>query len=108
MKQLRPLCHCVILLAAWALTLQGAQLPEPELRVESPRGDAGVEFDRRTGIGTVTNGVVVKYGDTVLTADTAAVNQHTFEVRAAGHVTLMRGGSVWRSESVTYNLKTRE
>ena len=52
--------------------------------------------------------MTVKYLDVVLTADSASVNQDTYEVRAEGNVLIQRGAAVWRGAALHYNLKTGE
>src|ERR1035438_4298031 len=52
-----------------------------------------------------TNGVYVKYGPTVLTADTVSLNQQSGDVVADGHVRIETGDLLWVGEHVTYNFK---
>ena len=54
---------------------------------------------------TGTNGVYVKYGDTVLTADTASLNQQTGEVVADGHVHIEMGDQIWVGEHIATILR---
>ncbi len=55
-----------------------------------------------------TNGVFVKYGPTVLTADTASLNQQSGDVVADGHVRIETGDQLWVGEHITYNFKTHQ
>ena len=66
----------------------------------------GAIFSLETGIATATNGVIVKYGEAVLTAEKAMVNQETGDVEAEGRVKLERGAQVWAGERLKYNFKT--
>jgi hypothetical protein len=53
-----------------------------------------------------TNGIYVKRGDTVLTADNASVNPLTGEVVADGQVRIEEEGQLWAGEHIRYNFKT--
>jgi len=77
---------------------------QPQLEIESLQGEA--EIDLNTGLATATNGVIVKYGDAVLTADNATVNYTNREVYAEGHVRIRRGDQTWVGERIRYNLNT--
>ena len=57
---------------------------------------------------TVTNGAFVKYGDTVLTANSVSVNSQTGETVADGSVRIAQGEEVWVGEHITYNFKTHQ
>lgn len=74
----------------------------------SPNPAAGVEYHLDTGIFTATNGVIVRYGGTVLTAERAALNQKTGDVTADGQVRIQQGDQLWASEHVRYNFNTRQ
>jgi LPS-assembly protein len=97
----------VLLLTPWVLCGQPA--PQSEWVVQSLRGEAGgVVYDFQTGIATATNGVLIKYGGAVLTAERAALNQASGEVVADGQVRIQQGDQLWASEHVRYNFKTRQ
>ncbi len=66
-----------------------------------------LDFDPATGEWAGTNGIFVRYGAAVLTADAASVNSKTGEVQADGHVRIESGEQVWVGDHVTYNFKTR-
>jgi LPS-assembly protein len=69
---------------------------------------ANVQVNLRTGTATYQNGVLLKYGPVVLTAQTARVDRATGEALAEGNVILQReGGQLWRGEQLQYNFKTR-
>jgi LPS-assembly protein len=55
-----------------------------------------------------TNGVYVKYGGTVLTADSVALNQQSGNVAADGHVRIEMGDQLWVGDHITYNFKTHQ
>ena len=89
--------------------------PEPEawdiralhqIIPDSPAGD--VWFDLNSHMSHGTNGVFVKYGAAVLTADAATVNQETGEAEADGHVRIESGDQIWVGEHITYNFITHQ
>ena len=53
-----------------------------------------------------TDGVYVKYGATILIADSATVNQQTHDVVADGNVRIQTGEQIWVGEHITYNMNT--
>ncbi len=55
-----------------------------------------------------TNGVFVKYGATVLTADTVSLQRQSGEVVADGHVRIETGELLWVGEHIRYNFKTHQ
>jgi len=102
-----------------ALAFLCAMLPCTALAQESPKWDIqalnniipGVPIGSITlqgDIATGTNGVYVKYGATVLTADTVSLNQQTGDVVADGHVHIETGDQLWVGEHITYNFKTHQ
>lgn len=94
----------VLGLAALSSPTQAQQ--QPELEIESLTGQ--VEYDFDTGVAVATNGVIVKYGSTVLTADRVTVNEPTGEALAEGRVRIQREDQVWAGENIRYNFKTRQ
>ena len=66
-----------------------------------------LDFDPSTGLWHGTNGVFVRYGATVLTADSVSVDSKSGEVDANGHVRIESGSEVWVGEHITYNFKTK-
>ena len=70
------------------------------------RSAGSIMMQGDTVIGT--NGIYVKYGPTVLTADTASLNRETGDVVADGHVRIETGDQLWVGEHITYNLKTHQ
>ncbi len=67
-----------------------------------------VVYDLASGMAQGTNGVFARYGDTVLTADSATVNSQTGEALADGHVRIMQGEQIWVGEHINYNFKTHQ
>ena len=72
----------------------------------SPIGNIDFYPASNTAVGT--NGVFVKYGTAVLTADSVTVNQDTGEAEADGHVHIESGDQIWVGEHITYNFKTHQ
>ncbi|MGA3265345.1 MAG: hypothetical protein ABSE16_00825 [Verrucomicrobiota bacterium] len=68
----------------------------------------GMEYDPKTDTTRWTNGVYVKSGGTVLTADSCSADTHTYEVVADGHVRIEQGDQIWTGEHVRYNYKTHQ
>ena len=57
---------------------------------------------------TSTNGICVKYGESVLMADSASVNRQTGEAVADGNVRIEEGDQIWVGEHIRYNFKTHQ
>jgi lipopolysaccharide assembly outer membrane protein LptD (OstA) len=68
---------------------------------------ASVEFDYKTNMVIGTGGVIVRYGNGVLTAQAVAVDQNSGEVIADGRVRILRGNEIWVGEHVQYNFFSR-
>src|SRR5476649_2360091 len=54
-----------------------------------------VVYDMASGTAHGTNGVFVRYGATVMTADSVSVNSQTGEAVADGKVHISMGGQIW-------------
>ena len=104
MTQLRHLLTLAVWSVLWALTASAQQ--EPSWTVEALSPDGWVEMDR-AGIATATNGVLVKFGDAVLTAERVRVDERSGEVEAGGRVRIQRDDQIWAGENIRYNFKTR-
>lgn len=63
-------------------------------------------YDLRSGLAVGTNGMIVKFGGAVLTADRVSLNQRTYEAEASGNVRIQRDAQVWVGDQITYNFKT--
>jgi len=103
MRRLRaiPAFLCFVAL----LAVPAAGQIQNMLEIVSAEGQAS--FNRQTGLWVITNGVTVKYGGAVLTADSATVNEHTGEVLADGRVRIQSDDLVWAGDHIRYNFKTR-
>ncbi len=71
-------------------------------------GGSEAEYNLRTGIATATNGVMITYGNAVLTAQQVKANPGTGEVVADGKVRIQQGEQVWASEHIIYNFRTHQ
>ncbi len=71
-------------------------------------GGSDVEYDVATGTATATNGVMVVYGEVILTARQIVGNSETGLVVADGKVRIQEGDQLWASEHISYNFKTRQ
>jgi LPS-assembly protein len=71
-------------------------------------GGSDVEYDINTGIAKATNGVMVVYGEAVLTAQQISANPTTGIVVADGRVRIQQGEQLWASEHIVYNFGTRQ
>ena len=100
----------ISMLAFCALALRPALLAQqqPVWEIEALSDESGVVYDFQTGLTTATNGVIVKYGSAVLTADRASVNQPLGEVVADGRVRIQQEEQVWAGEHMTYNFETHQ
>lgn len=78
----------------------------PPMELESQTGD--IEYDFQTGTFVATNGVMVRYGEAVLVAERAMVNQETGEALAEGRVRVQQGEQIWAGEHIRYNFHTRQ
>ena len=102
-----------ILLIALGLLASGGVLfaqEEAEYTIQSLSGDSksSIYYDSKTDIITATNGVLVKYGGAVLTAETVLLHVATKEAIADGHVRIQQGDQLWSSEHVNFNFATHE
>jgi lipopolysaccharide assembly outer membrane protein LptD (OstA) len=81
---------------------------QPELEIEALTEKGWVEYDYATGLGSGTNGVLLRYGDTILTADEVVVDRAKEEAVAEGKVRIQHQDQVWAGEHIRYNFRTRQ
>jgi len=98
----------MLALALFALTAHRAIAQGGQFFITGTGPDNKVEADLRTGTQTFTGGVLIRYGSTVMTAETASVNESTGETVAEGRVRIQRDDLVWAGDHVRYNFRTRE
>lgn len=112
MRRLREMgCLAALLFVAASALAQ----PRAEWFIQSynrltqqPSLDAGVIYDFATKTVIATNGVLVRYGEAVMTAEKVAVDQETGWATAEGEVRIQQGDQLWASERVRYNFKTQQ
>ena len=110
MTQLR-----IILTLAWlcalSVPLSAQQMPEPEwleIKPLNENGTGGVEYNFTTGDFIATNGVLVVYGQAVLTADQVSGNTTSRVVVADGSARIQQGEQIWVSVHLRYDFDTRQ
>jgi LPS-assembly protein len=67
-----------------------------------------VEWNLVDNLARGTNGVFIRYGNAILTADELEANTQTGEVIADGHVRIQQDEQIWASEHIRYNFKTHQ
>ncbi len=87
-----------------AIFTAGAAGP-PELVIES---EGQVTFDQATGVAVATNGVVVKYGNMVMTANRARWDEKTQEIEGEGAVHIQKDNQSFVGDRLNYNYGTQE
>src|SRR5215471_7047458 len=84
-----------------------AQFQDWEIRPMDPE-KGWVEVNLANNVARGTNGVLVRYGNAVLTADEVEANTQTGDVIADGHVRIQQDEQIWASEHIRYNFKTHQ
>jgi len=108
MRKIPAIATFILLLAVFPLITFAQGLPGLEILARNaviPGGPTGT-FTIHDGLYTGTNGIYIKYGETVLMADTAVLNRKTGDVVADGQVRIQTGAQVWVGEHITYNMNT--
>lgn len=106
MKKLRAFFLLWLLPSAPLFSQPAPAEPAWEILAASAAGE--FDTDLVTGITTATNGVVIKYGDALLTARQVTLNRNSGAAFAEGDVRVQRAGQVWSGETLHYNFKTRQ
>lgn len=109
MMKLRPILVPAFFAFAFAFALQAQQRPELGLTIKSLDPEhAELTTDLTTGFTTADHGVLVIYGDAVLTAERATIDPSSGEVVADGDVRIQQGGQFYSSQHINYNFKTHQ
>lgn len=97
-------------LAGFSGRLAAQQQPSETKLEIVPLNPAGGEMitELNTGFTVATNGVMVKYGEAVLTAERATIDPTTGAITADGQVRVQQGDQLWASEHLKYNFKTHQ
>src|SRR5256714_2481813 len=104
MRRLTATQTVVLCFLAVAGTLEAQQQPPWEIY---PSGRGGeIIYDLQTARAVATNGVVVRYGRGVMTADRISVDQRTGDAVADGTVRIQEEDQVWAGEHFRVNFRT--
>jgi lipopolysaccharide assembly outer membrane protein LptD (OstA) len=106
MIRLRAICILILCALAFPGALRAQQQPALEMEVLTDEG--WVDYDYQTGLGTATNGVLIRYRNAVLTAERVTIDRKSDEVIADGRVRIQQEGQIWAGEQIHYNFKTRQ
>lgn len=101
-KLRNPFLLLALLLSVAAAT--AGQPANPELIIDAKNP---VSFDPATGIAVATNGVTIRYGDTVMTADQATLNQNSSDIFGEGGVRILKDNQSFVGERLHYNYETQ-
>ena len=107
-RMIRLFTICALALSTLALPWGLFAQQEPGLEIQALSGEGQAEYDFTTGLATATNGVLVKYGGGVLTADKVTADPESGAVVADGSVRIQRDDQIWVGEHIRYNFKTRQ
>src|SRR5688572_13356345 len=94
-------------LLCWCALSAVTRAAEPAAFIIETDQDS-LEFDLNTGTVSYTNGVTVRYGDAILSARKARLNQESGDMLAEGAVRLQQGNETWYGERIEYNFKSRK
>ncbi len=100
MKKMRLIPLLLVLLVG-SVAILHAQEEELELNVDGLTDDSYAFYEKGVIVGT--NGVAIRYGPTVLVANSVRVEENTGQAQAEGNVTIQREGYLWKGDRVTYN-----
>lgn len=99
----------VLAALAWSGVSPGAAEAENEIIAEALT-DASTFSAQQTTNGLVVThaqGVVIRYTNIVLSAETVVLNRDTLQAEASGGVVIRQGTDIWRSDRLRYNFRTR-
>jgi lipopolysaccharide assembly outer membrane protein LptD (OstA) len=102
-----PLFFLSVIFPLMALAQEQPELEVMSLNQVEPGAPVGSEEMSGDTL-TVTNGAFVRYGATVLTADSVSVNSQTGDTVADGNVRIEQGNEIWVGEHITYNFRTHQ
>ncbi|HVM50656.1 MAG TPA: hypothetical protein VMU04_21695, partial [Candidatus Acidoferrum sp.] len=99
-----------LVLALCAIALPGAVRAQqkPDLEIYALTDKSWVEWDPASRKVMGTNGFLLRYGDTILTADSVVLDRTTDEAIAQGRVHIQHGDQIWAGENIRYNFRTRQ
>jgi len=102
--------HATVTLAVCSLAMAGTLLAQEEEKVEIKglTDNSIAEYDKKTGLTTGTNGVMITYGNAVMTANAVTLDADSGDVVADGAVRIQRDEQLWAGEHILYNFRTRQ
>lgn len=106
---MNKLIAAILFVAAICLVQPGkvSAQERPDLIIRSLTEEGRVEYSEESRSFVATNGIMVSYGNAVLTADRARGDLATGEIVAEGRVRIQRDELVWVGENVRYNYLTK-
>ena len=112
MRKISTIAVLAFLCAIFPLTVWAQEQPQWEIwalhQIIPSAPDGNIEFDLNGVTAFSTNPICIRYGGTVLTADSASVNRDTGEAVADGHVHIQQGDQLWVGDHIRYNFKTHQ
>ena len=93
-------------LAAIFLALRLVAQEQPAWEVNALTENGGAVYDFKTGITSATNGVIVKRGNSILTANSVTVYHQSGDAYASGNVRIEQGDELWEGDRMRYNFNT--
>ena len=92
--------------------IMAQDLPASPWKLEALTGEGDIKYDLKSGEMRATKGVRVTYkagspDETVLTSNSAVLNQKSGLINATGNVFLRRDSVVWAAERIEYNFRTK-
>jgi lipopolysaccharide assembly outer membrane protein LptD (OstA) len=106
MTRLRFILTVAIFLRVFCASVSAQQMQGWDIEPLNENG--WVDYDFKTSIAEATNGVRIIYGNIVLTADRARVNQLTGDTIADGNVRIQQAEQLWVGQHINFNFKTQE
>jgi LPS-assembly protein len=111
MRKLPAISALILFAALFPLSVPAQETPPIEefgsLNQIEPGAPSGI-VEMQGVVITATNGFYVRYGDTLLMANSGTYNRSNGDAVADGHVRIEMGGQVWLGEHINYNFKTRQ
>src|SRR5881394_637501 len=106
MTRLPTILAVAVFSFAIGLSVRAQQIPG--LEITKLGTNSWMEFQNRSNTVTAGGGILVKSSDSVLTAETVAMDRNNYEATADGHVRIQQGEQVWAGEHIRYNFKTHQ
>ncbi len=108
MIRLRFILAVAIFLRVFCISVSAQQLQQLGWDIEPLTEDGWIEYDLDSHIAEATNGVRVIYGNAIMTADKARLNDLTGETIADGNVRIQQAEQLWVGQHMIFNFKTQQ